>query len=398
MSSGSSSGTSPNFTSIYFDTNILVGHPWPRTSAALERILSLCKSLKVAVFIPQVVEIELENRWVRDYESSCDGVRSSLRDYRKYHQILEVQTASPELVESSKALAAYRDRVEHLKKHWSIGVVPTPSIPLVNLLQMASRREVAFEDKGAGFQDSLVFLSVLEQMRGSNATGELVSNDGIFDRRRVELAQLAGETGCQIVFFRSTDEIGQALELRESAKIQELIKKDEERALHTLQAEIDNLRSWLTDELDGLQLRGSQGWSSDVFQVSRVNSFRLVSVKTPFPLDRNEGQSVSITITIAGDAQVFMVDSPASRFAKSILSGRAFGRYEVTEQSNAGRRPAGVYTLTDYRVTRPVEIEIDASAVFRNGRYENLVFHSAKLLKISGPSLAGGSAPLSSAD
>jgi hypothetical protein len=380
---------SANFTSIYFDTNILVGQGWPRISAALERVLSLCKSLNLAVFIPRVVEIEMENRWVRAYESTCDGLRSATHNYSGYHEILKVkQTASPELIESSTARAAYRDRVAHLKNHWTIGIVPVPSIPMVDVVQMASLRKIAFEETGVGFQDSLIVLSVLEHVRDTGTMRALVSNDGIFDRRWRDLATLAMESGCELVLFRNLDEISHALELRETRKTQELIKKDEQRAAQALQTEIDNLGRWLNDALDVLQLRGSQDWSSDIFQVTRVNSLRFVSIVTPFPLDRDEGQTVAITITVAGDAQMRMVDSPASRMANAILAGSSAGRYQG-EPLTTAPTPYGGWRLANFRITRPVEIEIEANAVFRDGTYRGFVFNSAKLLKISGPSLFG---------
>jgi hypothetical protein len=353
-----SSTSSPNFTSIYFDTNILVGQGWPRISAALQRLLSLCKSLNVAGYIPQVVEIELENGWMKDFKSTCEDVRSSIRAYTGYHEILNLQqTELPMLADPSKARAEYREHVSRLNKDWSIGIVPLPSVALADLVRMASLREIAFGEKGAGFQDSLVFLSVLEHMRGTNAVGALLSNDGIFDRRRAELALLSKKNSCEIVLFRNVEEISQALELRETSKTQDLIKKDEERAFQAVRAGIKTLRRWLNDQLEALQLRGSFDWSSDVFQVSRINSLQVISVATPFPLERREGQNVDITIRVGADARVILVDSPVSRIANSILAGRAVVRYRLAEQ----QLPAAGYLPIDAELTRPVEIEIEAT-------------------------------------
>ena len=56
-------------------------------------------------------------------------------------------------------------------------------------------------------------------------------------------------------------------------------------------------------------------WSIDIASLPSipfVKSPQLASVVTPFPLDRQEVQKVPITITVAIDARVIVIDSPAS--------------------------------------------------------------------------------------
>ena len=48
------------FNRIYFDSNPLITAGWPRLSAELENLLRLALRFKVALFLPQAVELELE--------------------------------------------------------------------------------------------------------------------------------------------------------------------------------------------------------------------------------------------------------------------------------------------------------------------------------------------------
>ena len=50
---------------LYLDTNILTASNWPNPSVALANLFSMALWLKVAVFIPESVDHEAEEHWLR---------------------------------------------------------------------------------------------------------------------------------------------------------------------------------------------------------------------------------------------------------------------------------------------------------------------------------------------
>src|SRR6266566_5042802 len=50
---------------IYLETSAARAAGWPRVSASLERLAVLARGLRGEIFLPELVEIELEEGWPR---------------------------------------------------------------------------------------------------------------------------------------------------------------------------------------------------------------------------------------------------------------------------------------------------------------------------------------------
>src|SRR5438093_10777311 len=66
----------PDFTRIYFDTNILMPG-WPDLSARIVNVLDLASSLGVEIVFPQVTIAELEKHWLEGWSSQRNTLLSA---------------------------------------------------------------------------------------------------------------------------------------------------------------------------------------------------------------------------------------------------------------------------------------------------------------------------------
>lgn len=63
---------------IYLESNILIRANWPRVSAGVENLFHLAQILDVDIHLPQAVEVELENHWIRDFDQKCARINGSV--------------------------------------------------------------------------------------------------------------------------------------------------------------------------------------------------------------------------------------------------------------------------------------------------------------------------------
>src|SRR5947207_2319257 len=69
---------------VYFDTNPLRAAAWPRTSAALNRLDDLVRYFDLTMFLPDTVEIELEEMWLRDFANKQSTANAELAKLRTH--------------------------------------------------------------------------------------------------------------------------------------------------------------------------------------------------------------------------------------------------------------------------------------------------------------------------
>jgi PIN domain-containing protein len=151
------------FRHLYLDTNIVLPG-WARVSAKLENVLSLAQEVGVSVYLPEAVERELESHWLRKYDEKMAKLQEALEPLKTHLiRLASGQVPPVNLPDRRQVETSYRESVKDIKQKWGIPTVPIPELGTAKLLDMAIGRQVAFQDKGANFQDTVIFLSVLGQ-------------------------------------------------------------------------------------------------------------------------------------------------------------------------------------------------------------------------------------------
>ena len=180
---------------IYLDTNVF-DQAWPQLSKEVKRIIAAARSRGILVYLPEVVLRELNRHWLEDVELG----RAQFQQAHDQVRRLGLGTIDPPLLNSdTETNAAYVRKVADLLTSTGIKSIPLPSVSCDELLGFAIRQEVAFEDEGKNFQDSLIVLSVVDHMKTApKSVGVLVSRDGVFKRKRPSLEALFREKNVDI--------------------------------------------------------------------------------------------------------------------------------------------------------------------------------------------------------
>jgi PIN domain len=168
---------------VYFDTNVLQAAGWPRLSPALKNLFELARTLKVRLFFPQVVKMELEKHWLKKLNEHRSSANSGLRQLRS-HLLEVIQVSVPELepLDEEKVKNDYREFTKALENKWNIETVPlTERLDVLVEMAVNERPPFAKEGKGKGFQDAVIYLSMLDHLGGTREA-VFLSNDGGFER------------------------------------------------------------------------------------------------------------------------------------------------------------------------------------------------------------------------
>src|SRR5712691_5495300 len=68
---------------VYLETSAARAAGWPRVSASLERLALIARGLRAEVFLPELVEIELEERWLRDALDKAQALTSRVKEVER---------------------------------------------------------------------------------------------------------------------------------------------------------------------------------------------------------------------------------------------------------------------------------------------------------------------------
>src|SRR5690242_7514985 len=170
----------PRFNAIYFDTNILVGHRWPEPRPAFQGLLRLARWWKIAIFFPEPTLTEAESHWLRKVEEAVGELTGACRRLPRIAAPVpcEVTVKHPT---ASDLLNEFRARTEAALKLFDVSRAGFTSRSSKEVFEYATRyvRPFSRNEEGKGFQDAIIFLSVLDHVRDhDDISGVLVSNDG----------------------------------------------------------------------------------------------------------------------------------------------------------------------------------------------------------------------------
>jgi hypothetical protein len=181
--------TTPPLKRIYFDTNILFR--WPHIPNDLHAIFGVANWVGTELYMPIVVEQELEAQFVRAVQNVFDSFASNYKELTKLCRDvikIDVDGSRPS---DDELRTAFRDRSQQLKSHFGILNIPLTTVTAEVLIDMAISRNAPFEEydlgkkkQVVGLQDAAILFSIIEHMKTAEKGDRcaLVSEDGIFHK------------------------------------------------------------------------------------------------------------------------------------------------------------------------------------------------------------------------
>jgi len=380
------------FRRIYFDTNVLLENGWPSLSSRLANVLSFSKGLGVTLHIPEVVYAELAACRRRDYISEQQQAASKVRNLRAQLSELNVDPSAVQEVPDvlTAALNGYCDIVEGLKQEFTVCGLPT--INMADLVAKAAGYELAFEDNDKGFKDTLIFLSVVEDLKHASPalSAVFVSKDGVFRQRRDELEAWALAEGSSLL-CSTFDEVQVALEHRQNAQMRARIEEDRKTAEDAVNLRLAEIQKWLDENLDALNLKV---WSPLLFsalEAYRVDVQKVLSVSPQYNPKRRSGERAKLSFDIQGLLSVTNISRSAMRTLLSQRNPTSPSEPPplrgVAQRATTSRRLVRYPSSFEIPMSQPVPvgeklnqvIEIEAEATFQNGTYTDFKYLTANV-------------------
>lgn len=359
----------PPFTRIYFDTNVLIAANWPKPSAALERLLSLAQVFKVSVFVPKAVEDELEQHWNRLFDERYTKAKKSFADLKKHAAESDVNLDDVAVVKKDVAIAAYQKKGKKLKEEWKIETVPLTLRATDELFRMAVCDEPPFQEKDVGFQDTIIYLSVLDHLvKEPKHVGAFISQDRIFSDPKV--LDHAKAAGVSIEVYTNIEDVYKELDNRLESVMKQAWDRDKKRAEDALTQRLSDIQKFLAENLEISE--DDLGFGRSILAVRNLEVQRVRNVETPFLLDRKENEAVRISFEIELTVTL-EVDRPyIPQLASRLKVGQEAPRLET--------RPLGEFLAVPIHEERifPWLAEAEATAASDDKEYKNIQFSSVR--------------------
>lgn len=330
------------------------------------------------LYLPETVEDELENQFLRDTATAYANASSGTKDLAKlFHNVIDIQYELPR--PSNELLRkAFRVRSGQLKEYFRISTIPLVEIPTKKLVDMAIKRLAPFQqhnlDKDhtvvSGLQDTAIFFSVIEHLKGkSDGRNAFATADGIF--RHPEAKALLDTHGITLEIFKSHKELFDDLYDHIWDSIKTEWQKERQQISRDLNAQKDALASKILSALRPSDL--APGYRS-VKEVKSMTVDAFSDVMTTLPpvqhrppvtatYTRQEGSDVEITAIAAVNSDVIveqysfldaLLNTPAKsevvpkvRIDEMTLTSRL--RLSITGTMKNGE-------VTDFRIT-DVQVE-----------------------------------------
>lgn len=326
-------GTAP-LKRIYFDTNILFH--WPHLPNDLWSIFGVAKWVKTEMYLPSVVEQELESQFVRGVEHVYDSLASNVKELNKLcHDVITVDVNGSRQSEDDLR-KAFRVRSGQLKAQFAISNIPLTTATMDVFLDMAINRMAPFEEyefgkkkQVVGLQDAAILFSIIEHMKTAK-DGErcaLVSEDGIF--HKAETRKIFENSGVKLQLFRSRRAVFDDL----YDHVWSVIRTAWQAEMNQVEVSLNEQKDQLTEQIRSLVTASGVGRSigkqAKEIKGFKVTEFRFVRTELPEmehrppsaqTYARPDGSSVSISARAS--TQIDAVVETLNWFAMSFLIGR----------------------------------------------------------------------------
>lgn len=209
----------PTFDCAYLDSEPLRASKWPNISRELMTFLHLARRVGTGVAVPVGVERELHAQFLRDYDEL-------VRNQKARSHLSRIGIASADLPSTGEVDATYQAIVRKIVADEELRMVRMSTRPAAEYFDLLLDRKPPFAADGRGFGDTVVFLSVIDDLLSRGGTGVLVTND----KRFAETGTLVRGYGVALEIMPMTeaherllDDIGEAVASRVRAEYQGLL-------------------------------------------------------------------------------------------------------------------------------------------------------------------------------
>jgi hypothetical protein len=272
----------PTFTSLYFDTNVLLANRWPEPAPILHNVLTLAGWWNIDRCVPEPVLHEAAFHWQRKVREAADAFASARNAFTKAATPL-IPKVTVDHTTVTELQRQFRNTTEATVAASAISIISYTSTSLQQIFSLAAQYVRPFADKGEGkgFKDVVILLSIIEHLqRNPGKQGVLITNDGDF--RNVDYARLAPAFDEQRLRISDLDSIWRELfephfdETRVKPYRQLLITLDT-----TVRHDVDHLQAFIASGLTADMLRpGIAETAQQMISIERVD---VRSVDFPFP-------------------------------------------------------------------------------------------------------------------
>jgi hypothetical protein len=325
---------------IYFDTNVL--YRWPHMPSDIPSMLGVANWVNAELYMPKIVEDELEGQYVRAIEACYDKLNADVKELGKLCRNVMTPDISGSQPTKDQVREAFRVRSDQLKKHFKISTIPMDEINLETLLEMAINREEPFEQIElsktkhvvVGLQDTAILFSIAKHMQTASESDRcaFLSNDDIFHKDSTK--NILKKAGVKLELFRKTSDLFNDL----FEHVMVAIRTEWNAEINQIQASLNERKEQLTPELMALITPADVGrgiWKRTL----EIKSFKITEftqVKTELPeseyrpphaekYKRPEGSEVLISARASTNSDVL---------AESLNLGGLFtGNYAYEEPS-----------------------------------------------------------------
>lgn len=198
---------------IYFDSNWL--HKWPFIANNLASLFRAANWMNTELYIPQTVEDELEEQFIRDLEASYGNTATGVKQLQRLcRDVIDLEFHIPKPAERDFR-EVFRARSQQIKNHFRISNIPLSQLTTGFLVEMAIRRKPPFEerkfdkDKGGvvGLQDTVILYSVIEHLKSKkdDERNAFVSNDGTFHRPGIK--EVVEKSGVTLELYKDVSDV-----------------------------------------------------------------------------------------------------------------------------------------------------------------------------------------------
>jgi hypothetical protein len=118
----------PPLKRIYFDTNPL--YRWPHIPSDIPSMLGVANWVGAELYMPKIVEDELEGQYVRSIEASYDKLSADVKELNKLCRNVMTPDISGSAPTHDQVREAFRVRSEQLKAHFKISTIPIHEMTL----------------------------------------------------------------------------------------------------------------------------------------------------------------------------------------------------------------------------------------------------------------------------
>jgi hypothetical protein len=267
---------------IYLDTNVLFKERWPVLGAKLRGMLNLARALNLSVVIPDAVEREVKAHWFLELTKRRKKLQSDEATFLDMLNDVREADSQCDWIDIGAVEKDYDRRIERIRADWCIGSAPFDLVPIHVLFRMAVLKDPPFEERGTGFQDAVILLSVIDDLSCFPETpGVLISNDGIFSDSRIQ--DLIKRSSANLAIYRSVEDFIAFLKGTLKDYVRQDWDEEDRKAAAALYGQKDAIEDFVRERLNVEPSLLSAQMNTSEFEVRSVELQEITGVFTPQP-------------------------------------------------------------------------------------------------------------------